>query len=322
VAVDHVEVVELRLRPAAGIAVRLLDADGGPPRLITDTWQLATWLEVELPAHLKSAGWKPLRDALGTAVLAGMNPELCAFPDGALLELFVGEADLPAGASVPIKANAAGYRRVHAEIELRSPGRMQAFDSISLSRASGESALEVRVAGLPECALPTGTVLPVFRLSMRNLDDAEIEAFELVLRPASLEHCVIAGIPPGNYRIQGKALARHLLPAARIMELADGRTCRLDLDAAALGCIVLRPESAPGVEFQGGLQVRIRGERTSRGTPIQVLNFRAPPYTLPFQSPGNCILELISSPSGYGATVTAQASAGGSIEVRALLEPR
>lgn len=308
--------IELALRPAAGIAVRLVDASGAPPKLMARTSPLGTWTETDFLTSQSSAGWDSLIDGLALAVLAGMNPKLAESGPGEFVWLFAGDADVPSDARIHLAASAPGLGRLTAELEPARPGALQAFRDVTFDGPQGRGTLVVRIGNVPDCPRPASLALPEFVLGLRNLDAPKLASIPLVLEVIATDQ-TFPDVPAGRYRAQGIQLANLLLPGKLEYDLTieDGGTTRLELDASATGCIVLRPETEQGGAYEGSLHVVIRGKHTPRGQIVQRVDFRGPPYSLPFQPPGAFVAD-ISTGEVVGQAVTATCEAGRSTEVR------
>lgn len=314
--------IELALRPAAGIAVRLVDASGTPPKLTTRTSPLGTWTEADFRSSQYSAGWDSLMDGPALAVLAGMNPELAGSGPGEFVWLFAGDSELPSDARIRLAASAPGLGRLTAELEPVRPAALQAFRDVAFDGPPGRGTLVVRIGNVPDCPRPASLALPEFVLGLRNLDAPKLASIPLVLEVIATEQ-VFPDVPAGRYRAHGLQLANLLLPGKLEHDLTieDGGTTRLELDAGATGCIVLRPEIERGGAYEGLLRVVIRGKHTPRGQIVQMVHFRGPPYSLPFQPPGAFVAD-ISTGEAEDQTVTATCEAGRSAEVRFTVAPR
>lgn len=308
--------IELPLRPAAGCAVRLVDPSGGPPRLASRAWALNTGVEIDVPEELAASGWSEAMNLLVPAVLAGMDPELAKPQTSAFVLLFTGDAPLRSNAEVEIVATSAGYERTRAKATLRPIADLHRFEDVVLARPDGTATLDVRILGPNVCTQPITTLLPAMRLGLRPLDRKAVESFDLVLDPTPGASNLFAGVPPGRYRASARDLADALVvPNGGTLELTDGATTTLELDARETGCIVLHPKSPKGEELTGTFEVTLLLQRVARGRIVVLLRFNAPPYAIAFRPPGEQELVMTSLETGTKAQVSAHVDAGRATDV-------
>lgn len=315
--------VVLRLQPAAGLALQLLDPDGGPPRLSELAWSLSTWSEVQLPPELVRLGWHEAHDLRPLAVFAGMNPALSGTATGAFLHLFVGDSSDAAGFAIQLEASSAGYRRVRMQVGLTPVDEMKSARTITLERQAGEALLRVRIINAPPCTPTMSTIVPVFRLRLSLQDDPEVAPFELNLSGVQAGDREFPQLPPGRYQVRGRDLLRNLkITPSRSIDLRDGEVTTLELDASATGCVLLVPEAGEGCAFTGQLQVQVLEERTPRGTPFRLVEYLGPPYIVPFLPGGARSFLVHARREGLSAKVTATVVGGAVTEVRPHLSPK
>jgi hypothetical protein len=313
----------ITLKPAMGVALQLVDPEGGPPRLSEAVWDLGTWSEATLPPGFRENGWREDPWLLIAAVLAGMEPSISVPRPGALRHLLSGEAWMPGECLASLTLNAPGYHPRTARVMLRPIDRLKGYESVVLTRPAGESGLRITIASRPACTCDVPAQVPMFRLRMHPMGAEGLSAFELVLSATDDSLNEFFSLPPGKYSILGRDLLRDVAgQAAEVIELVDGQIATLTFDASRTGCINFDPRLSDESNYNGRLNIQLLEPKTPRGTPFRLVTLEARPYELPFQAEGRHEIRLSSPGNELAAKVVVMVRAGEVVESTPVLLPR